>query len=118
MGEIKVLLVDDEEEFSSALTERLNLRGIPTVSCSCGEEALRTLETDSRVVVLLDMMMPGLGGMEILSRIRSNHPDTPVILLTGHCIPESDSECVDYLTKPVNINDLITKIRTVSGGKV
>ncbi len=114
MGRIKVLLVDDEEEFCSALAERLNLRGIPTASCSCGEEALKALETDSQVVVLLDMMMPGIGGKEIFARIKLNHPDTPVIFLTGHCLPETGPECVDHLVKPVNITDLIRKIRSVS----
>ncbi len=65
-------------------------------------------------VVLLDIMMPGLGGKEILARIRSSHPDISVIFLTGQGAVEFDPECKDYLIKPVNIDELVRKIRSIS----
>ena len=65
-------------------------------------------------VVLLDMMMPGLGGKETLARIRLNHPEISVIFLTGHGGIELGPECNDYLIKPVNIEELIRKIRSIS----
>lgn len=117
MEDIRVLLVDDEEEFTSALAERLNLRGIHTSTSSRGEEALKMIEADPPQVVVLDMKMPGLSGKEILARIRSGHPEIGVILLTGQCPagPEQSGlapELCDYLMKPVNIEELIKKIRS------
>lgn len=113
MEEIRVLLVDDEEEFASALAERLNMRRIHTLTASRGEEALRMLETDPPHVVLLDIMMPGLGGKEIFDRIRLRHPDISVIFLSGQGAPEIGPECADFMIKPVKIDELIQKIRSV-----
>jgi len=109
-----VLLVDDEEEFASALAERLNMRGIRTLTASRGEDALRMLESDPPQVVLLDIMMPGMGGKEIFERIRLEHPDISVIFLSGQDAPEIGPECGDCLIKPVRIEELIRKIRSIS----
>ncbi len=114
MEQIRVLLVDDEEEFTSALAERLNMRGIHTLTSSGGEEALKMIEACPPNVVLLDMMMPGLGGKEIQARIKLNHPDISVIFLTGHGGTEFGPECNDYLIKPVKIDELIRKIQSIS----
>jgi DNA-binding response OmpR family regulator len=67
-------------------------------------------------VVVLDMMMPGMGGLEVLQRIRRRHPDIPVILLTGHSSTQDGMKgmrlgAFDYLVKPLNIGELIEKIR-------
>jgi len=72
------------------------------------------IETCPPHVVLLDMMMPGLGGKEIQARIRLHHPDISVIFLRGHGGIEFGPECNDYLIKPVNIDELIRKIRSIS----
>jgi DNA-binding response OmpR family regulator len=114
MEKITVLLVDDEDEFTSALAERLNMRGIPTLTSSDGEQALKMIEACPPQVVLLDLMMPGLGGNEIQARIRLNHPDISVIFLTGHGAIGFGPDSKDYLIKPVNIDELIRKIRSVS----
>ncbi len=114
MKEIRVLLVDDEEEFASTLAERLNMRGICATTSFGGEEALRMIESDPPQVVLLDLMMPGLGGKEIFERIRLKHPDISVIFLTGAGAKEIDPACGDCLVKPVNIDDLIRKIGSIS----
>ena len=114
MEGFRVLLVDDEEEFSSTLAERLNMRGFSTLISSGGEEALGMIDACQPQVVLLDMMMPGLGGKDVLAEIKRKHPDILVIFLTGLSHGEPGPERVDYLIKPVNIDELIQKIRSIS----
>ncbi len=123
----KVLLVDDEEEFVTALGERLQLRGINVSTTTDGDEALRMIESDPPQVVVLDVLMPGLGGLDVLQHIRESRPDLPVILLTGHATTRDGIDgmrlgAFDYLMKPLEIDDLIGKLReavesTRSGAK-
>ena len=121
MSGLKVLLVDDEEEFVSALAERLRLRGFDVETAGRGEDALRVMETRLPDVVVMDLMMPGLGGMETLRRIKAKHSGLGVILLTGHGGAKEGEEGVrsgafDYLMKPLNIGELIDKIREAARG--
>jgi DNA-binding NtrC family response regulator len=116
MGEYRVLLVDDEEEFVSALSERLMLRGIEVDSALNGEEALASLKEKEFEVVILDVMMPGLGGLEVLRQIISTYPNTQVILLTGHGSTREGIEgmrlgAFDYLIKPVDIEEMLEKMK-------
>ncbi|MGD8370199.1 MAG: response regulator [Syntrophobacterales bacterium] len=116
MAEYRVLLVDDEEEFVSALSERLMLRGIEVESALNGEEALARLVEKEFEVVILDVMMPGLGGLEVLRQIKSTYPDTQVILLTGHGSTREGIEgmrlgAFDYLIKPVDIEEMLEKMK-------
>lgn len=116
MQDWKVLLVDDEEEFVTTLAERLRLRGIPVQTSTDGEEALRKMEADPPQVVVLDVLMPGLGGLEVLKRIKADFRKVKVILLTGQGstwdgIQGMRMGVFDYLMKPLNINELIEKIR-------
>ena len=116
MAEYRVLLVDDEEEFVSALSERLMLRGIEVDSALNGEEALARLVEKDFEVVILDVMMPGLGGLEVLRQIKSTHPSTQVILLTGHGSTREGIEgmrlgAFDYLIKPVDIEEMLAKMK-------
>lgn len=111
----KVLLVDDEEEFVQTLAERLALRGIEARTALGGEEALQAMEEALPHVLVLDMMMPGVGGLDVLQRVRHRYPEVRVILLTGHGSPRQGVEgmrlgAFDYLMKPVNIKELIEKI--------
>ena len=116
MAEYRVLLVDDEEEFVSALSERLMLRGIEVESALNGEEALASLVDKEFEVVILDVMMPGLGGLEVLRQIKSTYPNTQVILLTGHGSTREGIEgmrlgAFDYLIKPVDIEEMLAKMK-------
>ena len=77
---MKVLLVDDEEDFVSALAERLQLRGMDVQFTLDGESALSLIETCLPDVVVLDVMMPGLSGADVLQRIQARHPKMPVLL--------------------------------------
>ena len=116
MADYRVLLVDDEEEFVSALSERLRLRGIEADSALNGEEALARLVEKEFEVVILDVMMPGLGGLEVLRQIKLIHPNTQVILLTGHGSTREGIEgmrlgAFDYLIKPVDIEEMLAKMK-------
>lgn len=80
----KILLVDDEKEFVQTLSERLETRDLEAALAFDGEEALTMIETDAPDVMVLDLKMPGIDGMEVLRRVKRDHPHTEVIILTGH----------------------------------
>ena len=116
MDNLKVCIVDDEEEFVTTLAERLELRGFKAQIATDGEKALHLIETDPPHVVVLDVMMPGMGGLEVLQRIKERNPQIPVILLTGHGDTKEGMEgmrlgAFDYLMKPLSIDDLIKKMQ-------
>jgi DNA-binding response OmpR family regulator len=127
MEDLKVLLVDDEVEFVSTLAERLRLRGIQTRIANDGEEAIRQISVDPPQIVVLDVMMPGMGGLKVLERIKADYPAIPVILLTGIGTAQDGITgmrlgAFDYLMKPLQIEDLIERIEEAvskgSGGAV
>jgi len=112
---MKVLLVDDEEEFVQTLAERLEIRGIQALVATDGIEALHLIEEEEPPVVVLDVMMPGLGGLEVLQRLKTGHPHMQVILLTGHGSTKEGIQgmhlgAFDYIMKPVRIEDLSNKM--------
>ncbi|MGB5985860.1 MAG: response regulator, partial [Desulfobacterales bacterium] len=115
LKDIRLLLVDDEADFRSTLIKRLNKRGLTALQAGSGEEGLEILNRSPRDVVVLDVKMSGMGGMEALSRIRKQYPETEVILLTGHAATQDGVEGIksgafDYLTKPVEFDHLLGKI--------
>ena len=111
MKKMRVLLVDDETEFVSALAERLHLRGYDTQTATSGEEALGKINSTPPDVVLLDMLMPGMNGLEVLKRIKRDHPQVQVILLTGRGswdgIQGIREGAYDWLMKPIQIEELM-----------
>jgi DNA-binding NtrC family response regulator len=111
MEKMRVLLVDDEVEFVSALAERLNLRGFDADTATSGEAALQKIAASPPQVVLLDMLMPGIGGLETLKRIKKDHPEVKVILLTGRGswdgIQGEREGAYDCLMKPIQIEELM-----------
>ena len=117
MENIKLLIVDDEEEFAATLAERLELRGFSSKSASCGNNALEVLASNfSPDVVLLDLKMPDISGFEVLIEIKEKYPSIEVIMLTGHgaATGGKDSKelgAFDYIMKPVDINELASKIK-------
>ncbi|MBW2492534.1 MAG: response regulator [Deltaproteobacteria bacterium] len=115
MLQLKILLVDDEKEFVTTLAERLELRNMHVEIATDGEMALSMIEADPPQVVVLDVMMPGLSGMEVLVRIKAIDPKIQVILLTGHGATKDGIKgmqlgAFDYLIKPVDIDELIEKL--------
>jgi len=115
MEKLKVLLVDDEEDFVSTLSERLQLRNITTLVATDGEEALRIIDTDKPPVVVLDVLMPGMGGLDVLRQIKRSYPHIQVIILTGRGSTKEGIKgmrlgAFDYLMKPVKIEMLMQKM--------
>lgn len=115
MDEWRVLLVDDEEEFVTTLAERLSIRGIRTRTALDGEAALRKVAEDAPHVLVLDVMMPGMRGLDVLRAVKRDHPGVQVILLTGQGSTKDGIEgmregAFDYMMKPFNIEDLVAKI--------
>jgi DNA-binding response OmpR family regulator len=112
---LKVLLVDDEEEFVSTLAERLQFRNIEAIVATDGVDALQVIHTERPPVVVLDVMMPGIGGLDVLQQIKWSYPQIQVILLTGRGSTNDGIKgmglgAFDYLMKPVKIESLVQKI--------
>ncbi|SPD75710.1 Transcriptional regulatory protein ZraR [uncultured Desulfobacterium sp.] len=107
----RVLIVDDEAVVRNGISRALQKRGMSTGLASNGREALDFLNEQSFDLVLLDIRMPDMDGMEVLKRIRMGHPDTEVIMITGYPTIDSAVHCVklgalDYLVKPFRLDDL------------
>jgi CheY-like chemotaxis protein len=107
----KVLLVDDERDFVEALSERLQMRDYSSAVVYGGEEALSIVEEDEPEVMVLDLKMPGIDGLEVLRRVKEKHPKVEVIVLTGHGSEDAARLCEElgafaYLEKPVDIEKL------------
>ena len=112
---IRLLLVDDEAPFRKTLAKRLQKRGVVVLQAGGGEEGLSMLEDHPTDVVVMDVKMPGMSGIEALHRIKDKHVGTEVILLTGHAATQDGVEGIksgayDYLTKPVEFDHLLGKI--------
>ena len=120
MDKISVLLVDDEEELVFTLAERLVYRGYDAEGVLSGAEAITRAEEKRFDVIVIDVKMPGMNGIEVMKKIRQKHPNTRVMLITGHGSIKDGEDglaegAVDYLQKPVKLEDLIKKIRLAVG---
>lgn len=116
MREFNVLLVDDEVEFLETLEKRLRKRNIGVKVATSGEEALEVLRSESPDVVVLDVKMPGMDGIETLREIKKRKPLVEVVMLTGHAnvevaIQGMEMGAFDYLMKPVDIDELVYKLQ-------
>jgi CheY-like chemotaxis protein len=107
----KVLLVDDEREFVQTLSERLLMRDMGSTVAYDGESALAMVQEEEPEVMILDLKMPGIDGIEVLRRVKATRSDIEVIILTGHGSEADRKTCMElgafaYLHKPVNIEQL------------
>ena len=107
----RVLLVDDEREFVQTLAERLGMRDIGSAVAFDGESALELIKEDEPEVMLLDLQMPGIDGMEVLKRVKATNPEIELVILTGHGTDKHRAQCMAlgafaYLEKPVDIDVL------------
>ena len=119
---IRVLLVDDEEEFVRTLSDRLTLRDYDISASLSGDDALEKIKQYNYDVVILDVAMPGIGGIDALREIKKIKPLTEVIMLTGHGTVETAIEgmklgAFDFLMKPCNMEDLDAKIKKAQARK-
>ena len=115
MSDIHLLIVDDEERFLFTYKKLLEKRGIKTTTCSNGFDAFNILNEHPIDVAVLDVKMPGINGIEVLRKIKQDHPDVEVILLTGNVSGESEVEglklgAFDCMTKPVTIEEIKAKV--------
>jgi len=122
MKNIQVLLVDDEAEFLETLIKRMRKRNVDIAGVRSGEEALSALDRKPADVVVLDVRMPGMDGIETLKQIKQRYPLTAVIMLTGHANMEvavqgMELGAFDYLMKPMDIDELLYKVEDAYKGK-
>lgn len=118
----KVLLVDDEREFVQTLSERLSMRDVGSAVAYDGESALQMISQDEPEVMILDLKMPGIDGIEVLKRVKATNPEIEVIILTGHGSEADRQICMDlgafaYLQKPVDIQ-LLSETLTLANEKI
>jgi len=119
----KVLLVDDEEEFVETLAERMRTRGMEVATTTSGSEALDRVDAEDFDVVVLDLKMPGIDGLEALKRIKRRRPDIQVVLLTGYATVEKGVEAIkegalEFLEKPIDLKALTEAIHRAKATKM
>jgi len=122
MEGIRILLVDDEERFLVSASKVFRHKGVETFTADSGSMALKILQSSPIDVVVLDVKMPGMNGLETLEKIKKKYPDVQVILLTGHATTESAAEgmrygACGYLVKPVDLDELLTKAKNACSQK-
>lgn len=119
----RILIVDDEESLRMSLKFKLKSAGFDVDVAVDGEEALDRLKSKQVDVVLLDINMPRMSGIEALTRIRQDFPQTEAIMLTGFADFSTAIECLkmgarDYLVKPVDTTELVTRVRSLIRSRV
>jgi CheY-like chemotaxis protein len=112
----RVLLVDDEREFVQTLSERLELRDMGSAVAYDGESALTLVDEDDPEVMIIDLKMPGIDGMQILKQVKATRPEIEVIVLTGHGSEDDRRRCMElgafaYMQKPVDIDELSATLK-------
>jgi DNA-binding NtrC family response regulator len=119
---ITVLLVDDEVAFTRTLAQRLMMRDLKVIVAHDGEQALSKTQKEEPDVIVLDLNMPGMHGMDVLREIKKVCPDAQVIILTGHGTDKDEEEATKlggfgFLKKPTDIETLEHKIKEAFEGK-
>jgi DNA-binding NtrC family response regulator len=119
----RILLVDDEADFLEALSERMRARGMNVTTSGAAPEALQAVEQGTFDAVVLDLMMPGMDGLEALRVLKQKDPKLQVILLTGHATVQTGVEAMrrgalDLLEKPADIETLARRIRQASAQRM
>jgi DNA-binding NtrC family response regulator len=123
MIKMRIMLVDDEERFLQTTQKLLAKNGYEAITATNGMQCLEKLSQELVHVVILDVKMPGMDGVETLKRIKQQFPMTEVIMLTGHATAESAVEgmksgATDYLVKPADIETLIAKAEAAFNRRV
>jgi len=110
------LVVDDEREFAQTLSDRLIMRDVGSAVAYDGESALDLVSKDEPEIMILDIKMPGINGIEVLRRVKQTNPDIQVIILTGHGTKADRELCIKlgafaFLEKPVKLEVLSATIK-------
>ncbi len=120
--QIHILLVDDEKGYANVLANRLSRRSIETTKAHDGTQALQALRKKDFDVVVLDLKMEGMDGLQVLEIIRRMIPDLPVVLLSGHGSRDTAEEglamgAFDFLTKPCQLQELMDIIKKAAASR-
>jgi DNA-binding NtrC family response regulator len=123
MERFKVLVVDDEEDFRETIVNRLLDRNLDVTGVESGAKALQVIDNEDFDVVVMDVRMPGMDGIEALKELKKKKPLIEVILLTGYASVESGIQgmqlgAFDYVMKPVPLDELLDKMRQAYERKV
>jgi len=121
--DIKVLLVDDETAFVDTLAQRLKMRELNVSTVYDGEQALSYVKGIEPDVMVLDLKMPGLHGIEVLREVKKDYPQMQVIILTGHGTDRDAEEAkrlggFDFMRKPADIDNLVRRIKEAYSEKI
>lgn len=119
MGDIRVLLVDEDEDFISELSERLDLRDLKSDTVFDSEQAIKFVSDKEPDIMILDLKMPGINGMEVLRGVKKACPNIQMIIQTGHGNDLDEAEArqlgvFDYLKKPSDIELLVERIKVAA----
>jgi DNA-binding NtrC family response regulator len=123
MKKLRLLLVDDEQEFVETLADRLKMRDLDASIACNAEEALSAIAQEEPDVIVLDLKMPGIHGIEVLRRVKQAYPNVEVIILTGHG-SKKDEEAArrlgafDYVKKPADLDSLVSRVRNAFKQKI
>jgi len=118
-----VLLVDDEEDYIKTLSQRLEMRGLKVSAATRGEDAVSLAEKQSFDVIVVDLAMSGMDGLETLKLIKENNPDAEIIMLSGQGTVKASTEAMklgaeDFLEKPVEMKELLEKIDELKNKRI
>lgn len=119
----RVMLVDDERDYLETLSTRLEMRGLKVTPVNGGQEAVEIASEKKFDVILLDLSMPGMDGLETLKRIKDHDPDAEIIILTGHGSVKAGVEAMklgaeDFMEKPVQFDQLLSRIEEAQEKRV
>lgn len=122
MEQYNILIIDDEERFANILARRLSLRGCACEVCYNGQEALDMIKRKDFFLILLDLHLPDIYGIEVLTQIKKFGSRTPVIILTGHGTEQDRRQCMqlgayDFIHKPLGIEALMTLLKEIKEGR-
>lgn len=118
MGDAKVLLVEDDYTIAGSVELELSHQGYSVVNVSDGHAALTAVENESPDIVILDLMIPGIGGLEVASKIRESGNEVPILMLTAlseasDLVTGFDAGADDYLRKPFEMSELLSRVRAL-----
>jgi DNA-binding NtrC family response regulator len=119
----KILLVDDEKDFLDVMSERIESRGLAVTTADSAAKALEQVAAEAYDAIILDLMMPGMDGLETLKAIKEKNPDLQIILLTGHATVEKGVEAMklgalDFVEKPADLDELTRVIKKAQARKM
>ncbi len=119
----KILLVDDEKDFLDVMSERMKARGLDVSTADSAQKALEMVEAGGFDAIVLDLMMPGVDGIETLKALKQRQPELQVILLSGQATLEKGVEAMklgamDFMEKPADLNELTEKIKKAQAQKM